>query len=243
MIAEQRFARFILLFLLVTLCANIASGQTNSKKPFPKIKMLLPKTGDELKVGDQINIAWEANVPKELDINRCEQEIYLSLDGGRTLAKRITGHLAGSTRNFLWTVPDLPTDQAVLMFRFGSQTGRYVFEKSYLKKSTIFRIIRTQARVEKVELTPLENHPAQPGQTVEISWQSNIANLDFYEVMISYDQGAHFQSLTRTAATSYRWTVPTDFVGNASFQIVAQRQDGSRISTVTDAEPNVLVTR
>jgi hypothetical protein len=48
----------------------------------------------------------------------CESEAWLSLDGGRTISMWITWLDPRST-SFLWTVPNTPTNSAVLDIRFG----------------------------------------------------------------------------------------------------------------------------
>jgi hypothetical protein len=49
----------------------------------------------------------------------CEMEVWLSLDGGRTFTMCITPILAPKTTYFDWTVPNMPTNAAVLDVRFG----------------------------------------------------------------------------------------------------------------------------
>jgi hypothetical protein len=243
--AARAIKLFALLMLINLLCVSGFAQQNESgpkhTKKFPKIRMILPRHGDLFTPGQQVTIEWETTLPKDLDITRCEQEIYLSLDGGKTLAKRITGHLTGATNRFTWTVPDLPTDNAVLMFRFGSETGRFIFEKSYLKKSTVFTIAKTSVKPESIEFENALNRPARAGEEIEINWQSSVANVDYYQIGVSYDMGAHFQPVARTHGNNYRWLVPADFLGGVIFQVQAHKFDGSVVSSLIDAEPMVLI--
>ena len=48
-------------------------------------------------------------------------EIFLSLDGGRSFTYCITPQLPPTVRFFNWTVPNMPTNQAVLDIRFGCE--------------------------------------------------------------------------------------------------------------------------
>ncbi len=49
----------------------------------------------------------------------CETEILLSLDGGRTIYMLITEQRNPEVQYFDWTVPNTPTNVAVLDIRFG----------------------------------------------------------------------------------------------------------------------------
>jgi hypothetical protein len=51
----------------------------------------------------------------------CEMEIWLSLDGGRTFTMCISPHLGPQSKYFYWTVPNTPTNAAVLDIRFGCE--------------------------------------------------------------------------------------------------------------------------
>jgi hypothetical protein len=48
-------------------------------------------------------------------------EIFLSLDGGSTFTYCITPQLPPTARFFNWTVPNMPTNAAVLDIRFGCE--------------------------------------------------------------------------------------------------------------------------
>jgi hypothetical protein len=51
----------------------------------------------------------------------CEMEVWLSLDGGRTFPMCITPILNPKTTSVDWTVPNTPTNAAVLDIRFGCE--------------------------------------------------------------------------------------------------------------------------
>ena len=81
-------------------------------------KLLSPKAGDVLVPGQQVTIRWDSRLP-DVDMTWCEAEIYLSLDGGRTNVMRITPQLDPRIGYYDWTVPNLPTNAAVLDIHFG----------------------------------------------------------------------------------------------------------------------------
>jgi hypothetical protein len=48
-------------------------------------------------------------------------ELMLSLDGGKTFSTCITPVIAPTTKYYDWTVPNTPTNAAVLDIRFGCE--------------------------------------------------------------------------------------------------------------------------
>jgi hypothetical protein len=65
-------------------------------------------------------VEWKSTLPN-MDLTGCEREVWLSLDGGRTFMSCITPILAPKADSYLWTVPNLPTNAAVLDIRFGCE--------------------------------------------------------------------------------------------------------------------------
>ena len=49
----------------------------------------------------------------------CETEVLLSLDGGKTIYSLLTEQRNPKVQYFDWTVPNTPTNEAVLNIRFG----------------------------------------------------------------------------------------------------------------------------
>jgi hypothetical protein len=76
-----------------------------------------PAAGERLEPESLVEVSWSLDrFPSGDD----ECELVLSLDGGRTFPVRVTGSLDPATRRVLWRVPALPTDQARLAVRTGS---------------------------------------------------------------------------------------------------------------------------
>ena len=80
--------------------------------------LISPAAGQVVHPGDVVKVEWTALVPP-IDPSRCETEIALSIDGGTGYPWIITPELNGSIRKFYWTVPNRPTNQAVLLIRYG----------------------------------------------------------------------------------------------------------------------------
>ena len=68
--------------------------------------------------GQVVRIEWTADFP-DVDLTMCETEILLSLDGGATTYTFITSQRNPRVQHFDWTVPNAPTNAAVLDIRFG----------------------------------------------------------------------------------------------------------------------------
>ncbi len=83
-------------------------------------QLISPTAGQILYPGQHVRIEWKAVLP-HLDLTGCEMEVWLSLDGRRTFTSCITPILDPNARFFYWTVPNLPTNAAVLDIRFGCE--------------------------------------------------------------------------------------------------------------------------
>ena len=81
-------------------------------------RLISPRAGEILEPGQVVRIAWTANFP-DVDLSMCETEVLLSLDGGKTIYMLLTEQRNPRIQYFDWTVPNTPTNQAVLDIRFG----------------------------------------------------------------------------------------------------------------------------
>ena len=80
--------------------------------------LISPRPGQILQSDQVVRIAWTANFP-DVDLSMCETEVLLSLDGGKTIYMMLTEQRNPRIQYFDWTVPNTPTNQAVLDIRFG----------------------------------------------------------------------------------------------------------------------------
>jgi len=101
--------------------ARAASGGTYSAK------LISPRLGQVLYPGQHFRIEWNATLPKT-NAGGCEMEIWLSLDGGRTFQTCITPVITPNAKYYDWTVPNTPTNAAVLDIRFGCE---FYYPESY----------------------------------------------------------------------------------------------------------------
>lgn len=201
-------------------------------------KLISPKAGDVLYPGQHVTIQWESALP-EVDLTWCEVEIYLSLDGGRTNAVRLTPQLDPRIGYYDWTVPNLPTTAAVLDIHFGCEG--YFPESPSVQSQSVFAIGPSTGTIREVAINPVPAAETSPGNRVQVSWNSSVENVAYFELQISYDRGAHFHKLAETRELQSAWDVPDDFAGHATFRVVAHTAAGGRVESAINAEPQVIV--
>jgi hypothetical protein len=83
-----------------------------------RAKLISPRAGQVLTPGQVVRVQWTADFP-DVDLSMCETEVLLSLDGGKTIYLLLTEQRNPKIHYFDWTVPNAPTNAAVLDIRFG----------------------------------------------------------------------------------------------------------------------------
>ena len=113
--------RFILALLALTVALAPQSPKTAFAQPNRKkysARLISPRAGEVLVPGQVVRIQWTADFP-DVDLTMCEMEVLLSLDGGKTIYMRLIESRNPKIQYFDWTVPNAPTNEAVLDIRFG----------------------------------------------------------------------------------------------------------------------------
>jgi hypothetical protein len=109
------------LFAIMLLCAlQLTISTVTAASGAYSAQLISPTAGQVLYPGQNVRVEWTAALP-HIDLTGCEAEVWLSLDGGRTFSTCITPILDPRARFFYWTVPNLPTNAAVLDIRFGCE--------------------------------------------------------------------------------------------------------------------------
>ncbi len=85
-------------------------------------RLISPTARQVLYPGQIIRVEWRSVLPN-INLGACEMEVWLSLDGGRTFTTLISPWMDPKAQYFYWTVPNLPTNAAVLDVRFGCEPG------------------------------------------------------------------------------------------------------------------------
>ena len=114
--------------------SSAASGKYSAQ-------LISPTAGQVLYSGQKVRVEWTSVLPN-IDLTACEMEIFLSLDGGRTFPMVITPLLDPRARFFYWTVPNTPTNAAVLDIRFGCE---HWYPESYSPQPASTFVIRPSA--------------------------------------------------------------------------------------------------
>jgi hypothetical protein len=81
-------------------------------------QLISPRPGQVVHPGQIVMIQWNDTLPNII-LAGCEMEIWLSLDGGKTFPTYIVPFMDPRSKYFYWTVPNTPTNAAVLDIRFG----------------------------------------------------------------------------------------------------------------------------
>lgn len=85
------------------------------------IEWVSPPPAAVWNAGESVTLEWRGTGawPRELQVE--EWEAFLSLDGGHTFPVRLTPHLDADLRAVRVSVPNLPSEQARLLLRFGDE--------------------------------------------------------------------------------------------------------------------------
>jgi hypothetical protein len=111
---------FVVAFALAPQLLNTSRGVLAAGGGY-SATLISPTAGQVVYPGQHVRLQWKATLPHLRYSRGCEMEIFLSLDGGRTFPMCITPILDPKTRYFDWTVPNTPTNAAVLDIRFGCE--------------------------------------------------------------------------------------------------------------------------
>ena len=118
---KMKTERLILAILAVTFALAPQSPRTafaQADKERYRAHLISPRPGQVLVPGQVVRVAWTADFP-DVDLTMCETEVLLSLDGGRSIYMLLTEQRNPKVRYFDWSVPNAPTNEAVLDIRFG----------------------------------------------------------------------------------------------------------------------------
>jgi len=111
---------FIVTMLAVAFSFAPQFVNTSSAANGYSAQLISPTTGQVLYPGQKIRVEWRSILPP-VNLGACEMEVWLSLDGGRTFTMWISPWMDPKAQYFYWTVPNTPTNAAVLDIRFGCE--------------------------------------------------------------------------------------------------------------------------
>jgi hypothetical protein len=238
-------AKLVVALAVVCFCTSTfdwaGAATLQGKTVTPKPRLSSPRVGDTLIAGERSFIRWTVDT-EGINVPFCEQEIFLILDNGKSY-ELVARELGPDVREFEWTVPNRPTPHATLSFGAGCDQRPFAFYEGLFPQTRhVFQILPPRESSGGITLKSLKDVEAQAGDEIEISWESSVDQLDFFEIKVSYDRGLRFHSIGKTSDQKFTWTVPEDVAGIASFKVIARKLDGTRVeSWGTSAESQLKV--
>ena len=238
-------AKMVVALAVVCFCAStydwVGAATLQGKVRTPRPRLTSPQNGDTLIAGESIFIRWDVDTTG-INVPFCEQEIFLILDNGKSY-ELVARELGENVREIEWTVPNRPTTHATLSFGAGCDQRPFAFyEGLFPQAQFVFQILAPRETSGGITLKSLNTTKARAGDEIEISWESTVDQVDYFEIKVSYDRGLRFHSIGKTADHKFSWIVPEDIAGNASFKVIARKKDGSRVeSWGTGAESQLKV--
>lgn len=168
-------------FLLIAAALSALAANAST------LRLVEPQAGSTLLGGSQAAIEWSAtSVPAHAE----EWEAFLSLDGGKYYAFRITPHLDLDLRRVTWIVPNVDTKNARLLIRTGDERRETLFEFS-----AIFSIARDPNAEQVVRhLVRLgRGEAAREGDAPVVAWADGARN--GAGVSVQYSTPSHHPAL------------------------------------------------
>jgi hypothetical protein len=152
----------LLLAIALFACASLAQASGP--------RLVAPAEGMMLRGGSFAEVRWTAT---QLPPVAEEWEAFLSVDGGRYYAFRITPHLDVDLRHFTFVVPNVDTTHARILIRAGNEVQEMHFEN----RGT-FSIERNPDAEEPIAqvLTSGGGEAARDGDPAVIGWTSGARN-------------------------------------------------------------------
>jgi hypothetical protein len=130
--------------------------------------LIAPRAGTVLQGGSETTLQWSAS---SLPAHAEEWEAFLSFDGGRYFAARITPHLDADRRSFRWRVPNVAATNVRILLRFGDEREEHAVELPQT-----FRIEPANASIEFADvhatLTEASGESALPASPPVVEWIS-----------------------------------------------------------------------
>jgi hypothetical protein len=156
---------------LAAAAAPLTAAAAASPAP-PLATLAEPRPQQALVAGQTAVLAWSPGPRLARSRRILEWEAFLSVDGGAHYTVRLTPHLDRDLRRVSFHVPDLPTDDARILLRFGDER-----QETVLEPPQRFAIVRSSAVEEDLDLAAApalhalrSGEPARPGEAGVRRW-------------------------------------------------------------------------
>ena len=153
-----------LLLASFLLCASFARADA--------LRVVAPANGATLRGGSFAELRWSAS---KLSPAAEEWEAFLSIDGGKYYAFRVTPHLDIDLQRFTFIVPNVDTRNARILIR----TGNEVYETRFESRGS-FSIVR-DAKADEIVPSPARfgrAEAAREGDPAVVAWTDGSRNGD-----------------------------------------------------------------
>lgn len=131
-----------------------------------------PADGEVLRGGSVARIAWTAVTPLPRGV--VEWEAFLSVDGGRYYAARVTPHLDIDIRSFEWVVPNVSSNDVRLLIRVGDEREEQSFDVPLRLSIVADPFVRAPAPAARGATERGES--ARPGDPAVAEWAAGDRN-------------------------------------------------------------------
>lgn len=205
----------------------------------PTVTVIAPNGREMAQAGNQFTINWQSTD----NTGVIQHDINLSTNGGRTFSTTIVTGLAGNAQQFVWSVPNLATNQARIQVIARDAMGNSGMDIS----DADFTIIRSNSG-DNTPPTVTITAP-KPGDilngnamaTINFSGTDNVA-VTSYNIFFAMD-GNSFNTTLATglsgSTTSFNFKVPAINSNVAAIRVEALDAAGNR-GTATVSQLNVI---
>lgn len=150
--------------LAIALCAFASFARAES------LRVVAPANGATLRGGSFAELRWtSAKVPEAAE----EWEAFLSVDGGKYYAFRVTPHLDIQLRSFTFVVPNVDTRNARILIRTGDEVHELHFESR--DSFAIVRDAKAEQPLPRV-LKSGRGEAARDGDPAVLAWADGARN-------------------------------------------------------------------
>jgi hypothetical protein len=152
--------------LLAAFCLSGAFARADA------LRLVAPAKGATLRGGSFAELRWSAS---RLPPSAEEWEAFLSIDGGKYYAFRVTPHLDIDLQHFTFVVPNVDTRDARILIRTGNEVNETRFESR-----GSFSIVR-DAKAEEIVPSVMRlgrGEAARDGDSAVIAWADGSRNGD-----------------------------------------------------------------
>ncbi|HEY3569977.1 MAG TPA: hypothetical protein VGP73_18730 [Thermoanaerobaculia bacterium] len=163
----RRLSLHLLALLLgITCVVSPAALRAEEGRSVP-VRLVSPRAGATLTAGSTVELEWTPLA----GLGEVEEwEAFLSLDGGRTYPVRITPHLDLDLRRVQWRVPDVATESARLLLRFGDERRETELELPHRFAIVPAPVPPPVAGLALARVAPSRGEPARSGHAGVVSW-------------------------------------------------------------------------